>query len=89
MHKFLLVIALLTTAATAAFAQTTAKSAEPDNSVEKAVLRVTQQWLDADEKHDRAALDQIIARRKARPRDTVWASAPRTSRCAFSATPPS
>jgi ketosteroid isomerase-like protein len=61
MSKFLLLIALLTAAATAAFAQTTAKSAAPDNSVEQAVLRATQDWLDADERHDRAALDKLIA----------------------------
>ncbi len=60
MNKFLLVTALLVTAATAAFAQTGAKSATADDS-EQAVLRVTQDWLDADERHDRAALDKIIA----------------------------
>lgn len=61
MHKLLLVIALLTAAATAAFAQTAAKSAAQSDSVEQTVLRLTQEWLDADEKHDRAALDKIIA----------------------------
>jgi ketosteroid isomerase-like protein len=60
MNKFLLVTALLITAATSAFAQTGAKSAPADDS-EQAVLRVTQDWLDADERHDRAALDKIIA----------------------------
>ena len=61
MYKFLLVIALLTAAATSAFAQTAAKSAARNDSVEQAVLRATQEWLDADERHDRAALDKIIA----------------------------
>jgi ketosteroid isomerase-like protein len=61
MHKFLLVIALLSATATTAFAQATAKSAAPDPSVEQTILRVTQDWLDADERHDRAALDKIIA----------------------------
>lgn len=61
MHKFLLVIALVTTAATAAFAQMTAGPVEQNDGVEQAVLRVTQEWLDADERQDRAALDKIIA----------------------------
>jgi len=65
MHKFLLVTALLITAAASALAQTTSKSAPApvpdDNASEQAVLRVTQEWLDADEHHDRAALDKIIA----------------------------
>jgi ketosteroid isomerase-like protein len=60
MYKFLLVAALLATAAASAFAQTAAKSAPADDG-EQAVLRVTQDWLDADERHDRAALDKIIA----------------------------
>jgi ketosteroid isomerase-like protein len=63
MYKFLLVAALLITAAASALAQTTSKSAAaPDDSAsEQAVLRVTQEWLDADERHDRAALDKIVA----------------------------
>jgi ketosteroid isomerase-like protein len=60
MNKFLLVTALVITAATSAFAQTTAKSAAPDDS-EQAALRATQDWVDADDRHDRAALDKIIA----------------------------
>src|SRR6185295_12623852 len=61
MHKFILVIALLTVAATTAAAQTTAKPAEAKDSAEQAVLQATQAWLDADERQDRAALDKLIA----------------------------
>src|SRR5882762_11178826 len=61
MHKFILVIALFTLAATAAAAQTTAKAAEAKDSAEQAVLQATQAWLDADERQDRATLDKLIA----------------------------
>lgn len=60
MHKTLLVIALLIAAATPGFAQT-ARIPEQNTSVEQAVLKVTQEWLAADERHDRAALNRIIA----------------------------
>ena len=61
MHKFILVIALLCLAATAAAAQTTAKTAEAKDAGEQAVLQATQAWLDADERQDRATLDKLIA----------------------------
>ena len=60
MSKTLLIIALLIAAATPAFAQT-AKIAEQNNSAEQAVLKLTQEWLAADERQDRAALNRIIA----------------------------
>ena len=43
-----------------AFAQTTAKPAQ-DNSAEQAVLKLTQDWLAAEERIDRAVLNRIIA----------------------------
>ena len=61
MPKGLLFMALLIAAATPALAQTANKATEQNNSVEQAVLKVTQEWLDADERHDRAALNRIIA----------------------------
>lgn len=61
MHKSLLVMTLLTAAAIAAFAQTTANLPAQKESAEQAVLQVTQAWLDADERQDRATLDKIIA----------------------------
>ena len=61
MRKTLLVIALLIAAAKPAFAQTASRNPEQNTSVEQAVLKVTQEWLAADERHDRAALNRIIA----------------------------
>jgi ketosteroid isomerase-like protein len=60
MRKFLLVTALFIAAAMPVFAQTTAKP-EQNNSAEQAVLKVTQEWLDAETNVDRAALNRIIA----------------------------
>ena len=60
MYKSLLVIALFTAMALPAFAQTTTKT-DQKNTIEQAVLKVTQEWLDADERQDRAALNRIIA----------------------------
>ena len=57
---FLLVTSLLIAAAMPALAQTTAKP-EPNNSVEQTVLKLTQEWLDAEDRVDRAALNRIIA----------------------------
>jgi ketosteroid isomerase-like protein len=61
MHKTLFIIAVLISAATPALAQTVARTPEQNNSVEQAVLKVTQEWLVADERHDRTALNRIIA----------------------------
>lgn len=60
MYKSLLIIALLITATTAAFAQT-ARVPEQNNAAEQAVLKVTQEWLAAEERTDRATLNRIIA----------------------------
>lgn len=60
MHKILLVTSLFIAAAMPAFAQTAAKP-EQNNSAEQAVLKLTQEWLDAETNVDRAALNRIIA----------------------------
>ena len=60
MRKFLLVTSLLIAAATPALAQATAKP-EPNNSAEQTVLKLTQEWLDAEDRVDRATLNRIIA----------------------------
>ena len=52
--------ALFVAAAITLFAQTAAKP-EQNNSVEQAVLRLTQEWLEAEDRVDRAALNRIIA----------------------------
>jgi ketosteroid isomerase-like protein len=61
MHRTLSIMAVLISAATPALAQMAARMPEQNNSVEQAVLKVTQEWLVADERHDRAALNRIIA----------------------------
>ena len=60
MRKFLLVTSLLIAAAIPALAQASAKP-EPNNSAEQTVLKLTQEWLDAEDRTDRAALNRIIA----------------------------
>ena len=59
-RKILLVTALFMAAVMPALAQTAAKP-EQNNSVEQAVLKLTQEWLDAEDRVDRAALNRIIA----------------------------
>ena len=59
MRRSVLLITLLVTMAPATFTQTPTKSAT--NDAEQAVLKLTQEWLDADEHQDRAALNRIIA----------------------------
>ena len=61
MHKTLVVIAVLIGAATTAFAQTAATTPEQNNNAEQAVLKLTQEWLAAEDSVDRAALKRIIA----------------------------
>jgi len=60
MRKILLLTSLFIAAAMPAFAQTAAKP-EQNNSAEQAVLKLTQEWLDAETNVDRAALNRIIA----------------------------
>src|SRR6185503_6976888 len=60
MYKSLLVITLLIAAA-ATFSQTTLKTTAPNDNSEQAVLQAIQTWLDADERHDRATLNSLIA----------------------------
>jgi ketosteroid isomerase-like protein len=60
MKRMLLVITSLVAAAIPTFAQAAVKTPDQSNGVEQAVLKVTQEWLDAERRHDRAALDRII-----------------------------
>jgi len=55
MRRFFLVVGLLVVVASAAFAQT------PQKAVEQSVLQLARDWLAAEESHDRAALQRIIA----------------------------
>jgi ketosteroid isomerase-like protein len=61
MRKILLAIALFIVPAIPAIAQTVAKPEENNSAAEQAVLKLTQEWLDAETKVDRAALNRIIA----------------------------
>lgn len=61
MRKLFLVIGLITVAASQAFTQTAAKATEPAASVEESILQLTREWLAAEEAHDRATLQRIIA----------------------------
>jgi ketosteroid isomerase-like protein len=60
MRKSLLISFVFITATLSASAQTAAKP-EQNNSAEQAVLKVTQDWLNAETNVDRAALKRIIA----------------------------
>jgi ketosteroid isomerase-like protein len=57
---FLLAASLLIAASMPALAQTTAKP-EPNNVAEQTVLKLTQEWLAAEEHIDREVLNRIIA----------------------------
>jgi len=57
---FLLTASLLVAPAMPALAQSTARP-ESNNTAEQTVLKLTQEWLDAEDRVDRAALNRIIA----------------------------
>ena len=61
MRKLLLIIGLLTAVVSSAVAQATPKKTEQNASIEQTVLQLTRDWLAAEEHHDRAALQRIIA----------------------------
>ena len=65
MRKLGLILALLSAAAAPAFPQTTStstpKAVDQKVSVEQIVLQLTRDWLDAEERNDRATLQRIIA----------------------------
>ncbi len=60
MRKLFLAIALLCAAATPLIAQTPAKASNSETT-EQALLKLTRDWLAAEEKNDRATLLRIIA----------------------------
>ena len=61
MRKSLLIIGLLTAVVSPVFAQTAPKAADQNASIEQSVLQLTRDWLAAEEHHDRATLQRIIA----------------------------
>jgi len=60
MRKLFLSIGLLTAVVSPLFAQTTPKAAD-QNTTEESALQMTRDWLAAEERHDRATLQRIIA----------------------------
>jgi hypothetical protein len=61
MQKLFLAMVLLSAAFTSAFAQTPTKPADQTANTEQALLKLTRDWLDAEERVDRATLQRIIA----------------------------
>ena len=61
MRKPALVFLLLAIAATIVFTQTNSAPKAAEQNAEQAVLQITNDWLAAEERHDRAALQRIIA----------------------------
>jgi ketosteroid isomerase-like protein len=60
MRRLFLIIGLVVLASPA-FGQKPQNAVEPAANVEQAVLQVTREWLAAEESHDRATLQRIIA----------------------------
>jgi len=61
MRKLFLVTGLLTAVVSSLIAQTAAKTSDQNASTEQSVLQLTRDWLAAEERHDRVALQRIIA----------------------------
>lgn len=61
MRRILLATFLFIAAAIPAFTQTAAGSDQNNSAAEQAALKLTQEWLDAESKVDRSALNRIIA----------------------------
>jgi ketosteroid isomerase-like protein len=61
MRKLFLIIGLLMAVVSPVFAQTAPKAADQSASIEQIVLQLTRDWLAAEEHHDRAAMQRIIA----------------------------
>ena len=61
MSKLFIVIGLLTIAVTPVFAQNAPTTSTTPASAEQVILQLTREWLAAEESHDRAALQRIIA----------------------------
>jgi ketosteroid isomerase-like protein len=61
MRKILLGTFLFIAAAIPVFTQTPARPEQDNSAAEQAVLKLTQEWLDAESKVDRSALNRIIA----------------------------
>jgi len=61
MRKVFFLAIVLIAAATPTLTQTSAKATNQNADVEQAVIKLTHEWIAADERADRAALNRIIA----------------------------
>ena len=61
MRRLFMAITLLAAAIAPAFPQAPAQTAGSNAAIEQMVLKLTRDWLEAEERHDRAALQRIIA----------------------------
>lgn len=61
MRRILTVMILMLAASATAVAQTATKATADTESAEQVVLKLTNEWLDAEGRHDRTALERIIA----------------------------
>jgi hypothetical protein len=61
MRRPFLIIVLLAGAVAPAITQTADKRTDKSANIEQTVLKLTRDWLDAEERHDRATLQRIIA----------------------------
>jgi ketosteroid isomerase-like protein len=61
MRRLFLIIVLLAGAVAPAITQTADKRTDKSANIEQTVLKLTRDWLDAEERHDRATLQRIIA----------------------------
>jgi ketosteroid isomerase-like protein len=61
MRELSLIIGLLTAVVSPVFAQTAPRAADQNANIEQSVLQLTRDWLAAEERHDRATLQRIIA----------------------------
>jgi ketosteroid isomerase-like protein len=61
MRRLFLITGLLAVVASTAVAQNAPKTADIAGSAEQSVLQVAREWLAAEESHDRATLQRIIA----------------------------
>lgn len=61
MRRILTVMILILAASVVSGAQTATKATAETESAEQVVLKLTNEWLDAEGRHDRTALERIIA----------------------------
>jgi Domain of unknown function (DUF4440)/Protein of unknown function (DUF995) len=61
MKRLLIISGLLAVSCFSAMAQTPAKPATDDNDVRESLIKLAQEWIDAEGRRDGAALDRLLA----------------------------